>query len=163
MTHPIAALCPLLLLALAGPARAQEGTDDKSDSSIDDLLNSIPTVENPAGTDPEAEEEPAGPDVPFTRYVDEVRAQVLAAWKPKGGLVRKNPSLETRLVLVIDEQGQVQALKPMVLSGEKKFDQDAVDAVNDAGDLPAPAANLRTLAQEGVVVIFSARAWLEAR
>lgn len=32
-------------------------------------------------------------------------------------------------------QGQVQTLRPMVLSGEKKFDQDSVDVVNDAGDL----------------------------
>lgn len=152
----IPALAPVLAgvlgLLSAGPALAQGG--------IDDLLNNIPTIENP-----EAEEEkPAEvPDVPFTTYVDQVRTQVLASWKPKAGTIKKNPSIETRLVLLIDESGQVQSLKPMVLSGDKKYDQSAVDAVNDAGDMPAPAPNLRTLAQEGVVVIFNGRAWLDGK
>lgn len=142
----------LALLVLPSAAHAQ-------DDSLDDLLGSIPDIENPdAGAPTEAE--PVTDDVPFATYVDQVRGQVLAVWKPKSGSIKKDPSIETRLVLNISESGEIVALKPMVLSGDKKFDKRAVDAVNAAGILPAPAKNLRSLAAEGVVVIFSGRAWL---
>ena len=133
-----------------------------ADEGIDSLLNRIPTIENPDATQ-ESEEPPAQPDMPFTAYVDQVRAQVLAAWKPKAGAIKKNPGLETRLVLQIDRSGEVTAIKPMVLSGDKKFDQSAVKAVNQAGELVVPAPNLVTVAAEGVVVIFNGRDWLKAR
>jgi len=133
-----------------------------ADEGIDNLLNNIPTIENPDSTK-ESDTPPPPPDMPFTAYVDLVRAQVLAAWSPKAGAIKKNPGLETRLVLQIDPSGQVLALKPMVLSGDKKFDASAVKAVNEAGALPAPAPNLVTVAAEGVVVIFNGRDWLKAR
>lgn len=154
MTTPVLPLAALLF-AFSGQALAQDGAES---GGIDDLLGSIPDIENPGAK--VVDDTPAVPDLPFTTYVDQVRAQVLDVWKPKKGLAKKNPSLETRLVLVIAADGQVTDLKPMVLSGDKKWDQDAVDAVNDAGDMPAPAPNLRTVAQEGVVVIFSASAFL---
>lgn len=136
----------IALLATASPALAQ-------DSSIDDLLSNIPDIE----TKEQEQEQPDVPDVPFTQYIDEVRAKVLAEWKPKKGTIKKNPGIETRLALEISETGEVTDLNAMVLSGDKKYDQSCVDAVNDAGDMPAPAPNLVSLAKEGVIVVFSGK------
>lgn len=151
---PSLILAPVFAAVLAvAPARAQDG-------SLDDLLNRIPDIENAAAEEAQA---PEVPDKPFTEYVDEVRTQVLAQWKPKKGTVKKNPSIETRLALVIDPQGQVTELKAMVLSGDKKYDQSCVDAVNAAGDVPAPAPNLVSLANEGIIVVFSGKEWLRGQ
>ncbi len=140
-------------LVLAGPARAD-------DDDLQNLLDSIPDIDN-AGDDDASTQ--AGPDVPFTAYVDDVRAQVLAAWKPPKGTIKKTPSILTRLVVTIDESGEVTGIKPLQLSGDKKYDDRAVDAINDAGTLPQPPTNLVTLAADGVVVEFSGKDWLRSQ
>ncbi len=145
---------PLALVALLA-VRPGHAADD-----LDDLLKSIPDIENP---DAKPKEEPKQPDVPFTAYVDQVRKQVLAQWKPKTGAIKKNPNIETRLVLIVDASGAVTDLKALQLSGDKKYDDKAVDAVNAAGDLPPPPPNLVSLAAEGVVVNFNGKDYLRSQ
>lgn len=144
----------LLLALLLAPARA--------DGGVDDLLKSLPTIENPAAK-AESQAPAPPPDMPFTDYVEMVRKQVLAGFQPKAGSVKKNPGIEARLVVQIDEAGAVSAIKPMVLSGDKKYDQAAVRAVEGAGTLPAPPPNLHSLAAAGVVVVFNGREWAKSR
>lgn len=142
-----------VVLALSAAARAEDT------QTIDELLNSIPAIEAPGAEQPK----PVVPDLPFTPYVDQVRSEVLAAWKPSKGRAKKNPDLETRLVLIIAADGQITELKPMVLSGDAHWDADAIEAINEVGKVSAPAANLVSLAREGVVVIFSAKDWLRGK
>lgn len=151
-------MIPVLSFALL----ASLTTNARADEGIDSLLDKIPTIENPEAKEADKTPPPA-PDMPFTTYIDLVRAQVLAVWSPKAGAIKKNPGLETRLVVQVDATGAVSAIKPMVLSGDKKFDDSAVRAVNDAGTLPAPAPNLVSVAAEGVVVVFNGGEWLKAR
>jgi len=146
-------LC-LLSLPLAGSVRA--------DDSLDSLLNNIPKIENAVDPD-NAPREAEVPDVEFTTYAAQVQTQVLAGWKPSKGTIKKNPSIETRLVLIIDPSGVIQAIKPMVLSGDKKYDASAVAAVNALGTAAVPPPNLVSLARQGVVVTFNGQAWLRAR
>lgn len=137
-------------LVFAVPARA-------ADDDLQNLLDSIPDIET---AQDEVDDTEAEPDVPFITYAEQVQARILAAWKPSRGIIRKNPSIVTRLVVSIDRSGNVTGIKALQLSGDKKYDKKAVDAINDAGTLPPPPANLVDLAAEGVIVEFSGKDWL---
>ncbi|MCB9779547.1 MAG: TonB C-terminal domain-containing protein [Alphaproteobacteria bacterium] len=155
MAHPASLLLAVLLGA---PAHAD---DAPAAGDLDTLLNSIPTIENPDAPVQQDEPEP-DPDVPLDVYGGQVRAQVLAAWKPSKGLIKKNPSIETRLVVSIADDGSFTGLKPLKLSGDKAYDDKCVKAINAVGTVAPPPPNLRPIVSQGLEIRFSGAEWLRA-
>lgn len=143
----------LLLLAMSPAAFAGDEA-----GGIDDLLKSIPTIETKrSDADVAAEERQIVLDarVSYDSYVITVQSAVLAQWKPSNRLLKTEPPLEAQLSVKIAPDGAVSDVGAVVLSGNKKWDQSALDAINDASPLPAPPDTLLEEAHQGVVVRFN--------
>lgn len=149
---------PVSLMFLVASSAAFAGDDA---AAIDDLLKSIPTIETKrSDADIAAEERKAVLDarVSYDSYVTTVQADVLAQWKPSKRLLKSDPPLEAQLSVKIAPDGSVSDVGAVMLSGNKKWDQSALDAINAASPLPPPPDNLVEEARQGVVVRFNAGA-----
>lgn len=152
----------LLVLTLAvcvapGLAHAQQGQD------LDKLLQSIPTVEtkpDPAAEAAAAEEARRKADEEGTIPAYTAACQKLAfdAWAPSKGLLKKHPATKTSFLVSIGADGAVLGVRAGVLSGDKKLDQSALDAIAAIPSFPAPPPALAIEVERGVVVELSTKA-----
>jgi TonB family protein len=145
----------LILMLFASSSAAFAGDDA---AAIDDLLKSIPTIEtkrSDADLAAEARQTVLDSRVSYDSYVITVQSHVLAQWKPSQRLLKSEPPLEAQLSVKIAADGTVSDVGAVMLSGNKKWDQAALDAVNAASPVPAPPDTLLVEAGQGVVVRFS--------
>lgn len=142
------------LLALLSPAAlAQDEGGSSGSGSIDDLLGSIPEIEDQAPAD--AAPPPPPPEATFPEYTKAVNKALLKAWAPKKKAL-KDPKAEARFTLMVDAEGQITGVRPLSLSGDKHFDQSCLDAISATDALPPPPPSLRGSASQGLVVVFPA-------
>ena len=156
----LAASC-LLLSLFSTAALAQddeEGVDETSNtgasSAIQDLLGSIPEIEDKKA--PEGPVKPP-PEQSFPQYSKTVNDALLQAWAPKKSAL-KDPKAVAQLTIKLDSNGAITEVRPLKLSGNKKFDQSVLDVMNTLEAVPAPPSSLMGSASQGMVVTFPA-AW----
>lgn len=145
----------LTLPILLAPALAQDGTNQ----DLQNLLNSIPDIEQKAPPpDPNAKPpEEASIDLPT--YIGEVRKAVLANWHPSPKVLKKAPGASTQLLVKVQADGTLAVSETRVArsSENSKFDESAVAAVFATTSVPAPPVSLQgTVAMDGVLVTFAA-------
>lgn len=139
-----------LLLLLASLALADDGDLQK-------MLENIPDIKSS-----ELPPEPAAPVVDtamdLTTYSDLVRAAIWANWAPDRKLAAKKPTLAVKLLVKVNTDGSLEPPIAVTLSGNKKFDTAAVDAVYDTPPVLAPPAWLSSTVSGGVAVEFTGAA-----
>lgn len=146
-----------LLFGWGSTAAAQQGQD------LDKLLNSIPTVQtqpDPAAA-AAAEEEArrkADEEGSLPAYVSACQKLAFDAWAPSKGLLKKHPATKTSFLVSVGADGSILGVKAGVLSGDKKLDQSALDAIAAVPKFPVPAPSLAYEVERGVVIELSTKA-----
>lgn len=160
-------LLPSLLLLFALPLSALAGDDEggTNGQSIDQLLNSIPEIASPKEEQlkkdaAEAARLKAAEDISFTDYAAMCTKAVMENWKPKKGSVKKDPKITARFSVKVEDDGSVGEIGAIALSGDKKFDQSAFNAIQATPKLPRPPPHLAASAESGIIIDFTGRAAL---
>lgn len=139
----------LVVLCLSATASAQ-------DDSLQKLLDNIPNIEQPKAAVEEKAAEEAEPEIDLAAYTAMVRQAVLSHWEPNAKTAKKHPEYAAQFLVKIGEDGSITDVRANRLSGNKKFDQGALDAINNTPPLMAPTDSLRTTAAAGLLVTFVA-------
>ena len=146
---------PMLALLLAPAVSfAQDSSSPAGD--LEKMLNAIPDVKQAeAPKEEQKAEEEQSMDLPT--YTAEVRKAVLAQWKPDPKWFKKDPKLAAQFLVKVGEDGTITDVKPVRLSGYKKFDESAFDVIWATGKVLAPTYSLLgTVGEQGVLVNFMA-------
>lgn len=153
----LASVAAAALLGICSTAAAQQGQD------LDKMLNSIPTVQtqpDPAAA-AAAEEEArrkADEEGSLPAYVEACQKLAFDAWAPSKGILKKHPATKTSFLVSVGADGSIQTVKAGVLSGDKKLDQSALDAIAAVPKFPVPAPSLAFEVERGVVIELSTKA-----
>lgn len=141
------------LLTSAPAAWAQDAGGEQTD--LQKLLDNLPTIESKA---PPPEEKPPEvvESIDLPTYTRGVREAILANWFPKAKIVEKHPSLAVQLLVKINADGTIKDTVAVKLSGNKKFDKSAVDAVFSTPSVAVPPISLQGTVESGVLVNFVA-------
>jgi hypothetical protein len=91
-------------------------------------------------------------------YVEACQKLAFDAWAPSKGLLKKHPATKTSFLVSVGADGGIQSVKAGVLSGDKKLDQSALDAIAAVPKFPVPVPSLAFEVERGVVIELSTKA-----
>jgi len=151
-------------LVASAPYADDAGGAQSQSPDLTALLNSLPEVKAEAAAPEEKapEDDPLARDAgdAFADYGKAVQASILSHWDPSKKLVKSQPTAVAKLLVKVASTGTITSVGLLESSGDDSFNKSALDAIKKTAKVDAPAPEITSSLEKGVLVTFEARSKL---